>query len=157
MNNELVVAVEEAARLYGASTVDFFKPERRDPMHTAQQLAMYVIRKKGTCSLPEIAKAFDVTHVTVVHNVRQIEMRLSTDEELRTACEKLIKVFEEKVRWDPLVAKGRELLNLQHGLGGCALRVLGDPDIVRLKVMASEKEIVLEVLPTAETNGGDDK
>lgn len=156
MNNELIVAVEGAARVCGVSVADFFKPECRDPMHTAQQLAMYVIRKKGTCSLPEIAKAFDVTHATVVHNVRQIEMRLSTDAELMTACEKLIKVFEEKVRRDPLVAKGRELLNLQHGLGGCALRVLGDPDIVRLKVMTSEKEIILEVLPAAEANGGND-
>ena len=157
MNNELVVAVEEAARLYGVSIVDFFKPECRDPMHTAQQLAMYVIRKKGTCSLPEIAKAFDVTHATVIHDVRQIEMRLSTDAELRTVCEKLIKVFEGTVKRDPLAAKGRELLNLQHGLGGCALRVLGDPDSVRLKVMTSEKEILLEVLPATETNGGNDK
>ena len=156
MNNELIVASEETARLYGVSIVDFFKPERRDPMHTAQQLAMYVIRKKGTCSLPEIAKAFDVTHATVVHSVRQIEMRLSPDAELMTACEKLIKVFEEKVKRDPLAAKDWELLNLQHGLGGCALRVLGDPDSVRLKVMTSEKEILLEVLPAAETNGGND-
>ena len=157
MNNELIVAVEEAARLYGVSIVDFFKPERRDPMHTAQQLAMYVIRKKGTCSLPEIAKAFDVTYATVVHNVRQIEMRLSMDAELRTACGKLFKAFEEKVKHEPFATKGRELLHLQHGSGGCALRVLGDPDSVRLKVMVSEKEIVLEVLPAAETNGGNDK
>lgn len=107
MNNELAVAVEEAAKLYGVSIVDFFKLERRDPMHTAQQLVMYVIRKKGTCSLPEIANAFDVTHATVIHNVRQIEMRLSMDAELRTACGKLFKAFEGRMKSKPLSAKVR--------------------------------------------------
>ena len=157
MNNELVVAVEETAKLYGVSVVDLLKPERRDPMHTAQQLAIYVVRKKGTCSLPEIAKAFDVTHATVIHNVRQIEMRLSTDTELRTLCEKLITVFERKVNSEPLATKDRELLNLRYGREGCVLRVLGNPDAVRLKVMTGEKEIVLEVLLAAEANGGNDK
>lgn len=154
MNNELVVAVEEAAKLYGVSIVDFFKLERRDPMHTAQQLVMYVIRKKGTCSLPEIAKTFGVTHATVIHIVRQIEMRLQMDPELRASCEKLIKAFEEKMKLGRLVAKDRELLNFRQGSGGLALRVLGDPEAVRLKVSTGEKEIVLEILPASKVNGG---
>ena len=155
MNNELEVAVEEAARLYGVSTAEVLKPARREPMSTAKQLVLYVIRKRGTSSLPEIAEAFDVTHATVIHAVRQVEMRLSKDEGLRTACEKLIKTLEENVRSGLVMSNHRELLNLRQGADGYVLRVLGDPDVIRLKVTTSEKEVVLEILTVSKVIGGD--
>lgn len=155
MNNEFEVAVEEAARLYGVSTTDVLRPGRREPMSTARQLVLYVIRKRGASSLPEIAKVFDVTHATVIHSVRQVETRLQTDAELRTSCEKLVKAYDEKVKSEPLSLRGSELLNLQYGSGGCVLRVLGDHDAVRLKVMTSEKEVVLEILPALKEKEGE--
>lgn len=68
-----------ACRKFGVTWEDLLSNKRSDALTDARQLAMYVARKCTTLSLPEIATAFNRTHVALICGVKQCEKRLSRE------------------------------------------------------------------------------
>jgi len=60
-----------------------------------RQIAMYIIRKKTKCSLPEIGDLFGGRdHTTVMYAVKKIEQKLADDVSLRNTVDALMKKIE---------------------------------------------------------------
>ena len=58
---------------------------------------MYIARKFTTHSLPEIAKAFEKTHATVCHGVKNIEKRLDVETDLKANMAEILSEFGYKI------------------------------------------------------------
>ena len=56
----------------------------------ARHVAMFVARRCTMCSYPEIGRAFNRDHTTVMHSVRKVEAELARDEQLRAVVNRLI-------------------------------------------------------------------
>lgn len=78
-------------RKFGATWEDLLSNKRSDALTDARQLAMYVARKCTTLSLPEIATAFNRTHVALICGVKQCEKRLNR--ESRETGREILKEF----------------------------------------------------------------
>ena len=78
-------------RKFGVTWEDLLSNKRSDALTDARQLAMYVARKCTTLSLPEIATAFNRTHVALICGVKQCEKRLSR--ESRETVREILKEF----------------------------------------------------------------
>ena len=72
---------------------DMTSRDRSQNVALPRQIAMYLCRALTRRSLPEIARAFDKTHATVVHACKTVHGRMETDHAVRsqveTACAKL--------------------------------------------------------------------
>jgi chromosomal replication initiator protein len=73
------------ADYYNLRLADMTSKERPRSVAAPRQLAMYLSRKLTRASLPEIAKAFDKTHATVVHACKTVQDRAQVDPELQSA------------------------------------------------------------------------
>ena len=62
-------------------------------MVTPRQLAMYIARKYTSKSLEEIGQAFNKSHATILHGVRQISRRLDVEADLRVMMEQILAEF----------------------------------------------------------------
>ena len=80
-----------ACRKFGVTWEDLLSNKRSDALTDARQLAMYVARKCTTLSLPEIATAFNRTHVALICGVKQCEKRLNR--ESRETVREILKEF----------------------------------------------------------------
>lgn len=78
-------------RKFGVTWEDLLSNKRSDALTDARQLAMYVARKCTTLSLPEIATAFNRTHVALICGVKQCEKRLNR--ESRETVREILKEF----------------------------------------------------------------
>lgn len=76
---------------------------KRRPRSVAapRQVAMFLCRKLTRSSLPEIAKAFDKTHATVVHACKTIQDRIQVEDELRSSVHEITR----KLGRDPLASQ----------------------------------------------------
>ncbi|HOF62291.1 MAG TPA: chromosomal replication initiator protein DnaA [Candidatus Latescibacteria bacterium] len=76
---------------------------KRRPRSVAapRQVAMFLCRKLTRSSLPEIAKAFDKTHATVVHACKTIQDRIQVEDELRNSVHEITR----KLGRDPLASQ----------------------------------------------------
>ena len=63
--------------------------ERPQNVAMPRQIAMFLCRSFTNKSLPEIAKAFDKTHATVVHACKTIPGRMETDRTIRAHVENI--------------------------------------------------------------------
>ena len=79
-----VVAEEFDLRL-----ADMTSKERPQNVAMPRQIAMFLCRSFTNKSLPEIAKAFDKTHATVVHACKTIPGRMETDRTIRAHVENI--------------------------------------------------------------------
>lgn len=72
---------------------DMTSRDRSQNVALPRQIAMFLCRALTRRSLPEIARAFDKTHATVVHACKTVHGRMETDPAVRsqveTACSKL--------------------------------------------------------------------
>lgn len=84
---------ESVARKFGISISQILSSDRTQSLVTPRQLAMYISRKYAPNSLQEIAKSFDKTHATIVHGVKTMENRLSSEPELKVSLEEILKDF----------------------------------------------------------------
>ena len=79
-----VVAEEFDLRL-----ADMTSKERPQNVAMPRQIAMFLCRSFTNKSLPEIARAFDKTHATVVHACKTIPGRMETDRTIRAHVENI--------------------------------------------------------------------
>ena len=100
MKPELELIISETAKAYDLPVGHILSADRREPVETARQLAMYVARKQTTRSLPEIAAVFGKTHETVIHATRNIEKRLDVENSLRGKLNAVIDVLRTYENYD---------------------------------------------------------
>jgi hypothetical protein len=60
----------------------YFSPSRRKIVSHPRQVAMYLARELTPLSYPSLARIFRVDHTTVLHGVRAVKKRISTDRSL---------------------------------------------------------------------------
>jgi len=68
---------------YNVRVSDLSSKERPQSVALPRQIAMFLCRRLTSGSLPEIAKAFDKTHATIVHACKAIPDRMETDPDLK--------------------------------------------------------------------------
>lgn len=84
---------QSVAKKYSVSITQILSSERTQSLVTPRQMAMYISRKYTTKSLPEIAQAFEKTHATILHGVRNIEKRLDVEPELKSELNEILAEF----------------------------------------------------------------
>lgn len=72
----VVEGMELVADFYGITVDDLIRQDRRQPLALQRQVAMYVCREQAGASYPELARAFERHHSTIIHGVHEIEDRL---------------------------------------------------------------------------------
>ena len=80
---------------------DMTSKRRTRSIAAPRQVAMFLCRKLTRSSLPEIAKAFDKTHATVVHACKTIQDRIQVEDELRNSVHEITR----KLGRDPLASQ----------------------------------------------------
>ena len=86
--------IEAVARCYDTSVADILSPSRDYKIITARHVAIYLARSRLTMSLPEIAKAFNRTHATVLFAEGKVRERMAEDEVFRSEVEQLRRQIE---------------------------------------------------------------
>ena len=81
------------AKKFNVTITQILSSERTQSLVTPRQLSMYIARKFTTKSLPEIAKAFEKTHATILHGVRNIEKRLDVESDLKAMLAEILSEF----------------------------------------------------------------
>ncbi|MCL1910130.1 MAG: chromosomal replication initiator protein DnaA [Kiritimatiellaeota bacterium] len=87
---------------YDLRVADLMSKERPQSVALPRQIAMFLCRSLTNGSLPEIAKAFDKTHATIVHACKTILDRMETDSELKRRVHHLV----ERLGRDPATLPG---------------------------------------------------
>ena len=80
--------LEQVCAVFGVSRRELLGPSRLGRVLLPRQLAMYLLRQAGW-SLPQLARAFDRDHATVLHACRKVEQRLQTDASLWAALRRV--------------------------------------------------------------------
>ena len=88
--------IEAVARCYDTSVSDILSPSRDEKIITARHVAIYLARSRLSMSLPEIAKAFNGTHATILFAERKVRERMADDEEFRSEVEHLRRQIGDK-------------------------------------------------------------
>ncbi len=93
---------ESVAKKFGVTLAQIVSGDKSAQFVTPRQLAMYIARKYSSNTLVEIAKEFNKSHATVVHNVQAMGKRLDTEPTLRSTLSEILAEFgysteEEKV------------------------------------------------------------
>ena len=70
---------------------DMTSRERPQNVALPRQIAMFLCRRYTHRSLPEIARAFDKTHATVVHASKTVAGRIETDPAVRDRVETVVR------------------------------------------------------------------
>jgi chromosomal replication initiator protein len=68
---------------YDLRMSDMTSRDRHEAIAFPRQVAMYLCREMTDLSLPEIGRAFQKNHATVLHAVRAVEKKMKTDSTLR--------------------------------------------------------------------------
>ncbi|MBQ7251163.1 MAG: chromosomal replication initiator protein DnaA [Kiritimatiellae bacterium] len=68
---------------YDLRMCDMTSRDRHEAIAFPRQVAMYLCREMTDLSLPEIGRAFQKNHATVLHAVRAVEKKMKTDSTLR--------------------------------------------------------------------------
>lgn len=80
------------ANYFGVSRDDYLGRHRNEKNVRPRQIAIYLADKLTPCSSVEIGRIFLRDHTTVLHAIRKIEERRTTDRKLNTDIEALIKM-----------------------------------------------------------------
>jgi len=82
--------LDAAAQEFGVERAAIVARDRRPPVATARQVAMYLARELTEHSLPEIGRGVGGrNHTTVLHALNRVNTLLSVDPELQTAVDNL--------------------------------------------------------------------
>lgn len=81
------------AEHFGLTMNDMSSKSRPRSVAEPRQIAMYLCRKLTRSSLPDIAKAFDKTHATVVHACKTIQDRMQVQEDLKESVRELVRTL----------------------------------------------------------------
>lgn len=82
--NEVTRIQHAICREWGVSKVDLLSARRTEDVVVPRQAAMFLARRLGSRSLPEIGHRFGGRdHTTVIHAVRKTEERMAADPLLR--------------------------------------------------------------------------
>ena len=84
---------DAVSKKFGVKREAILSLERSQSMVTPRQLAMYIARKYTSKSLEEIGQAFNKSHATILHGVRQISRRLDVEADLRVMMEQILAEF----------------------------------------------------------------
>ncbi len=91
-------AIQRAvAEHYDLRLTDMTSKRRQREVSGPRQLAMFLCRRLTSASLPEIANAFGKTHATVLHAVRQVELKSASDAALRQSVAEISKTLGRKI------------------------------------------------------------
>ena len=92
-----VVTIEDIQKLvashFDLRVSDLTGSKRPRNIAIPRMMAMYLARKMTTKSLPEIGAAFDRNHATVVHAVKSMGKKRSTDESVK----RTLSMFERRL------------------------------------------------------------
>ncbi len=96
---ERIISIDEiqktVATLYNIKPADLKSKSRHRTVTYPRQIAMFLSRRYGEFSFPEIGAAFGgKDHSTAIHAVKKIEKALETSAELRNSIKKLKKELE---------------------------------------------------------------
>lgn len=86
---EVELIVRLVADDYGLSIHRILSRERSETVCHARQIAMVLLREHTRLVYQEIAEAFFRDHGTVIHAVRAVRDRRSTDPEFAARCERI--------------------------------------------------------------------
>ncbi|MBP5319526.1 MAG: chromosomal replication initiator protein DnaA [Kiritimatiellae bacterium] len=86
--NEIQRAVAEH---YDIRMNDMSSKQRPRSVAGPRQIAMFLCRKLTRASLPDIAKAFDKTHATVLHACKAVQDRMQTEPELSEGIREIVR------------------------------------------------------------------
>lgn len=136
--------ISETAKACGVTVEQILGSDRTPDVLTARQLALFVVRKNTTFSLPQIATAFAKTHATVIHAVRQMEQRLGEEPELRDRYKRLLATILPMIASDQ-PEKISELVHFYRGRGPVNVRVFGDPKEINLTMHLDGDTITIVV------------
>lgn len=81
------------ANEFGLNVEDLDSRRRLANLAHPRQLAMFLARQHTSCSLQDIGAAFGRDHSTVLHALRSIQSKLSSDSELRDTVKRLEETF----------------------------------------------------------------
>lgn len=84
---------ESVAKKFGVSLAQIVSGDKSAQFVTPRQLAMYIARKYSSNTLVEIAKEFNKSHATVVHNVQAMSKRLDTEPTLHATLSEILAEF----------------------------------------------------------------
>lgn len=90
--------VHSVAAEYQLEAHDLLSRTRREPIVTARQLAMWMLRRRARRrpSYNAVGHAFERDHGTVIHAVRAVNDRLETEPDLRRRAQSLCRKLNLK-------------------------------------------------------------
>ncbi len=87
---DLSEILSATAQEFGVERESLLARDRRLPVATARQVAMFLARELTNHSLPEIGRGIGGrNHSTVVHAVKRVEAAVHTDDAVRSAVDNL--------------------------------------------------------------------
>jgi len=89
--------VTMVANFFGLTVDDIMSRSRRQRIAMARHVTFYIMRNVGKCSYPQIGKAFDYDHSTVLSAVDRIERLIASDEDIRFAVTTLSRYLVEAI------------------------------------------------------------
>ena len=97
LNNEIQQDVSfddikrTVAEFYSIKVADMSSKDRSRSLAAPRQVAMFVCRKLTRASLPEIAKAFEKTHATILHGCRTVQDRAQLEPDLLNSVREIVR------------------------------------------------------------------
>lgn len=99
-------------REFGVPRVDLLSHRRLIDHARPRQVAMWLARRVTSHSLPQIGRAMDRDHTTIMHGIRRVEELRRGSDEFRAASDRLLSVFAQaskphKIADDAGLPRGR--------------------------------------------------
>ena len=77
--NHTQAAIATVCEHRGVAAREILSPMRNRPIAWSRQEAQYILREVSGKSLPEIGRAFDRDHTTVIHSLDAVSHRMKDD------------------------------------------------------------------------------
>ncbi len=74
------IIISQVCKFYGVEESTLRGSQKTKGIAAARQVAMYLIRKLTSISLPDIGKEFGKDHSTVIYNIRKVEVALKNND-----------------------------------------------------------------------------
>lgn len=97
-----------AAEICGVRLEDILSERRQEDVTRARHIAMYASRLMTPHSLPTIGKAFHRDHTTVLIAVRQLDVKVNRDEQLRQTIRDICCGWHDRYQIGPVVRDWRK-------------------------------------------------
>lgn len=81
--------IEKVAKYYGLTTKDLLGTSRLKDIKNARQVAMFLLSKELSLSTPKIGSEFKKDHTTIMHGIKQVDIKLKADFNFREQISEL--------------------------------------------------------------------